>query len=278
SSWTKLNLPSSTAPVVTGSDTGGPFARGRYSNVRIGTNEVPFVVAIGSVVYAIQQTGSLRQLFPPLLTPMVGNPVTLAGSNRQGNRFLVAASNGGVFNVDLNGAQTAVMPASNITGYLEGWITPDGAAYIEQTLAPGNVVLWYAKNGTASRVAASWDGDPNVQPAINSSWVFFAVPTADYSGAWIIKRGGSRPTTLLLHTFSAGLVQQWQDVSAPEVEALHPAASGTKVLIQVHRPRQSVDQMLFKDPALAVWHAGDPAPKSYDELFLSETQTKGFVH
>ena len=59
------------------------------------------------------------------------------------------------------------------------------------------------------------------------------------------------------------LTEWWTDVSAPEVEAIHPAQSGNKLLIQVHRPRQSVDNLLFKDPALAVWHVGEPAPKSY---------------
>ena len=48
--------------------------------------------------------------------------------------------------------------------------------------------------------------------------------------------------------------------------------------IQVHRGRQSVDNLLFKDPALAVWRIGDPPPRVFDELFLSETLSKAFVH
>jgi hypothetical protein len=280
--WRKVPLPSQTISMGTGSDTGGPFARGRYSSVRIGTREVPFVVAVDNGVVAITGTGSVTQLIPPL-PPPVGPPspfnstVTLAGSDREGKRFLVQ-TNSGIVSVDLNGVQNKVMAAPSLGGFVEGWITPGGAAYIEQTSASGNVVLWYAKDGAVNPVAASWDGAPNAQPPINSSWVFFAVPTADYSGAWIMKRGGSRPSSLYLHTPSAGLVPQWQDVTAPEVEALHSATSGTKVLIQVHRPRQTIDQLLFKDPALAVWHVGDLAPRSYDELFLSETTAKGFVH
>src|SRR5712692_10318855 len=137
-----------------------------------------------------------------------------------------------------------------------------------------------------SPIAASWDGSPLAQPPINVSLVFFAVPSANYAGAWMIKRGGGRPTTLLaygpLPLLSSppplGVSAQWQDVSAPEVEALHPSLSGNKVLIQAHRPRQSVDNLMFKDPALTVWHVGDPAPKFYDELFLSESTTKAFVH
>jgi hypothetical protein len=48
--------------------------------------------------------------------------------------------------------------------------------------------------------------------------------------------------------------------------------------VQVHRPRPQVDQRIFKDPALAIWEVGSPAPASYDELFLQETVNKGFVH
>lgn len=286
--WSTVNLPTQTYSASVAPDSGGPFVHGRYSNIRIGTREMPFVVMVAGSVFAITNTGAVRQLMPPVMTDPPLPPdssTTLVGSDREGTRFLLRTQTG-IVSIDLNGISNNVMSA--LTGPLEGWITPDGAAYIEQTVTTGNVVLWYAKNGTGTRVAASWDGDPNVQPPINSSWVFFAVPTADYSGAWIIKRGGSRPTQLLLHkpcgtscviaTPPPDLTLQWQDVSAPEVEALHPAQSGTKVLIQVHRPRLSVDQLMFKDPALAIWHIGDPAPKSYDELFLSETITKGFVH
>jgi hypothetical protein len=75
---------------------------------------------------------------------------------------------------------------------------------------------------------------PLSQPPINPSWLLFAVPTADYSGAWIIKRGGNRPTfdgirsaTLGPGPPPFGVSTAWTDVSAPEVEAIHPAQSGT---------------------------------------------------
>ncbi|HEX9406185.1 MAG TPA: hypothetical protein VF975_02625, partial [Thermoanaerobaculia bacterium] len=280
-SWIKVALPSTFVFFPNGADVGGPFARARFSNMLVGTREVPFVVAVSGAVFSVSNSGSVTQLTPPVMIdppPPFNTVVMLMGSDREGKRFLVR-TNSGIESVDLNGVHNSVMTAAVPNGLLEGWITPDGAAYIEQNVSPGNIVLWYAKNGTGTPVAAAWDGAPNVQPPINSSWVFFAVPTADYSGAWIIRRGGSRPTTLYLHTPSAGLVGQWQDVTAPEVEALHPAQLGTKVLIQVHRPRQTIDQLMFKDPALAVWHVGDSAPpKFFDELFLSETLAKGFVH
>ncbi|HEX7614986.1 MAG TPA: hypothetical protein VF554_06860, partial [Thermoanaerobaculia bacterium] len=70
----------------------------------------------------------------------------------------------------------------------------------------------------------------------------------------------------------------WRDVTRPEVEALHAGASGRRLLVQVHRPRPQVDQRVFKDPALAVWEIGTPAPSSYDELFVNEQSVKAFVH
>jgi hypothetical protein len=269
--WTKVVLPALTSNFI-GVDTGGPFIRSRFSNVRIGTREFPFVVHVNGTVYAVGIDGSAKQL------ATLGTPRTnlLIGSDSEGRRFL-AQSSDSVIMLDLNGARVPMAPMV-LRGASEGWITPDGAAYIEQTISPGNVILWYAKNGTATAVAAAWDGAPDAPPPINPSLVFFAVPSADYSAAWMTKRGGGRPTQLLMHKPNAGVSEQWRDVSAPEVEALHPGASGDKLLIQVHRPRQTVDQLLFKDPALAVWRVGEPAPRFYDELFLSETLTKGFVH
>jgi hypothetical protein len=275
--WTQVDIPikaSVTLPFAP--DTGGPILRSRYSNLRVGTREVPFVVAMYAggpqSIYGVTSSGSVKLLYAS--QALSSSP--LIGSDREGRRFLVR-TNTSIDMFDVDGHQSVVQTMS-VTGTMEGWITPSGGVYLEHVQNTGQVVLYYAKDGAINPVAASWDGPVTVQPPINGSWILFAVPTADYSGAWIMKRGGGRPSTLLLHTPSFGLVQQWQDVSAPEVEALHAAMSGSKVLIQVHRPRQSVDNLFFKDPALAVWHVGDPAPRSYDELFLSETTQKGFVH
>ena len=81
---------------------------------------------------------------------------------------------------------------------MEGWIAPNGDAFIEHVQNTGQVVLYLASGPSIVPIAASWDGSPLAQPPINPAWVFFAVPTADYSGAWIVKRGGGRPTKLLL--------------------------------------------------------------------------------
>ena len=281
--WKNVALPNTVMFPFAVTDNGGPFARGKYSQVRIGTKDVPFVVAMHGpeAIYSVASSGAVRTLF---ILPVPGS-VNLAGSDREGRRFLLWNSNG-IEMVDLNGNHTTVSTAQ-LSGLVEGWITPDGSAYLEHWQGiSGQVVLWRSGNGTLTPVAASWDGPVNVQPQINPNWVLFAVPTADYTGAWIIKRGGGRSTELLLDppppsgiaTPAPGPVRFWLDASAPEVEALIPSQSGSRVLIQVHRPRQSVDNLQFKDPALAVWLVGAPAPTKYDELFLSETPSKGFVH
>lgn len=273
--WKKLGLPAISVQVSGAADTGLPFVRARYSNVRVGTSDVPFVVAIPNptvvTLFGVVADGSIRTL----TTSNVGGSNVILGSDREGRRFLVRNSQT-VNTIDNTGAPLASATLS-LNGVAEGWITPDGNAFLENTVTQGNVVLYFIKNQVPTRIDASWDGDPNFTPSISSAWVFFAVPTTDFSSAWIMKRGGSRPTRLLLHNGQTE-TEQWSDISAPEVEALHPAASGTKLLIQVHRPRLSSDQLQFKDPALAVWKIGDPAPRFFDELFLSETATKAFVH
>ncbi len=284
--WKKLSLSGDVFSAASYQDFGGPFVRARYSRIRTGTKDFPFVADLttsgtSATVYAIASDATVK----PLTSAMPASQ--LLGSDLEGRRFLVrnvntATRSDDVFIVDLNaivlappGPPVATIPSNAA----DGWITPDGGVYLEQRLN-ADAALWYYKNGSGTFIAGTTSQPigPNPLPGTPSSRVFFAIPTADYSGAWIIDRGAGRPTQLMLHTPGGGVTTQWQDVSAPEVEALHPAASGTKVLIQVHRSRQTIDQLLFKDPALAVWHIGDPAPKSYDELFLSETSTKGFVH
>jgi hypothetical protein len=112
---------------------------------------------------------------------------------------------------------------------------------------------------------------------------FFAVPTHDFEGAWLLQRESGKPTTLSRHTLTRGLEQMWSDVSGPEVEALIPGRSGNTLLVQVHRDRSFLPQSPsmqrpFLDPALAVWRVGDPMPRQYDELYLNEEKDKGFVH
>jgi hypothetical protein len=287
--WKKVDgLPSSYVYSYSGqADFGGPITRGRGSIIRIGTRETPFIVQVEvpfGVIASYKAVGvnadaSTKTFLPPLAS----QSNLLVGSDREGRRVLLY-DGGSLLSGDVaTGAVTTIGPFSS-TGTKEGWITSDGAAIVEVlSNSYSDDTLWYVKNGSASFIAGTTQKQtPNtvISPPLPyySTPQFFAVPTADYNGAWFINRGTGQPTTLSLYTPQAGVKVQWSDVSGPEVEALHPSAKGDKVLIQVHRPRQTVDALLFKDPALAVWHVGDPAPRFYDELFLSETAAKGFVH
>ena len=274
--WKALSLPSSTYFDYRSSgsaDVGGPFARARYSTIRIGTRDVPFVIALGSYasttpvpLYAIRADGSVTQW------TTAGR---LIGSNQSCDRFLVVNGTD-VYSIDPDGNATKLGRLSSSSDFLDGWLTPDGAAYVDVLSACCSLDrLWYLKDGILQEVLVG--SDPRFG-GTSTGTRFFEIPTADYAGAWIIKRATGKPTRLLLHTAKAGLVEQWQDITAPEVEAIHASAGGDKVLIQVHRPRAAIDTLSFKDPALAVWHVGDPAPRFYDELFLDEKSNKGFVH
>ena len=277
--WKQVDLP--TSPIgqlaVTGSDNGGPFASYRYSQIRIGSGDFPFVVATGNAVYAIASNGSTKKLYeqpfggvaPPNVTPSVA----LAGRDAEGRRFLVRTSSA-LISVDLNGVTKTILNSflSQVPSF-EGFIAADGSAYIDERTNNGPTgKLWYVRNdGTKSELF-------NVRWIDNGTPSAFAVPTSDYSGAWIVERGGGKPTALYQHKAATDLQKIWEDITAPDVEALHAGASGDKVLIQVHRPRPAVDQRIFKDPALAVWHVGQPPPRAYDELFMNEQWNKGFIH
>jgi hypothetical protein len=286
--WKNVALPASsffTSIYTTTPDTGGPFARGRYAQVRVGTRAYPFYFASSNPfgVYAIAQDGSLRTLYTSSqILPAAPPQVRLIGTSADGSNVLFALDRV-VVSIDANGSLRTYGTLPAASNSLEGWITSDFAAYVEEQFSSNDTELYFLKNGALSFVNGNVNSTlfpppPGIVPNPNPvTPTFYAVPAGDYNGAWMILRGATT-TTLWSHTPASGLVKQWDDITAPEVEAIHPAKSNTKVLIQVHRSRLTLDQALFKDPALAVWHPGDPAPKSYDELFLEETAAKGFVH
>jgi hypothetical protein len=291
-SWKSVQLPA--GAIVTNlttwqADTGGPWVKARYSPIRIGTASFPFVLSINgfvnlpptgappppwgntaNVLYAIGADASVKQLMSSTTTYF-----SLVGSDKDGTRFLVRGPQDTLSVLDLSGNLTkfSTIGFANANS-VEGWIASNGDVYLEERTAyeinaPGQVTFGRWSNGT--RIFAMF------QPASFDSLGIFGIPTFDYSGAWILQRGSGKPTTLTFHDTS-GAKQQWSDITAPEVEALHAGASGNTLLIQQHRPRPQIDQRLFKDPALAYWKAGDPAPKLYDELFMNEQPTKAFVH
>ena len=268
--------------VSNSADTGGPFARSKYAQIRIGNSQFPFVLSLPTKgLWAVGSDASARMLLDADGDPMTGwAPRVLMGSDREGTRFILRHATDRFSVIDLGGNRYtagAIDPGYNY----EGWITPEGGVYLEaQTYGGGQ--LSYYRNGVRTDIAGPPPGSapPPVltTPPIAFTLSLFAIPSADYASAWYIERGQGKPTKLFRHVPGSAPVLQWEDITAPEVEALHAGAAGDKLLIQVHRPRQQADQRLFQDPALAVWKIGDPAPRVYDELFMNEQYTKGFVY
>jgi hypothetical protein len=278
SNWNRLALPvtgMSSQLVNAVNDIGGPFARRRQANIAVGTIDTPFIIGTstqsGGAVYAIGRDATVKTL------ATMPEGAFVVGANSDGTRFVIR-SGGTISLMDLAGNRAAI---SNIatTDLLDAWITPSGTTvYALEYRGYSSPSLWLYANGTRTFIAGA-PGTTAGNPMVADTSAFFAVPTSTFDGAWMIQRGTGKPTTLLLHTPASGLTTQWSDVTGPEVEALHAGASGKTLLVQVHRPRVSADQRLFKDPALAVWHVGDPLPPAgYDELYLAEQTNKGFVH
>jgi len=251
-------------------DFGGPFVQGLGNQILPGTDAWPFIVAYSTGIRAISATGEAKLLFPA---------GSLVGRNATGDQFLIH-SQGQIRTLDLNGNSTLLFGSDPNATYM-GWITPDGSAYI-QTLRFDGRFLFFHRNGVTQSILGPYDyAPPPIGAPIPSvdTMRFFAIPTADFNGAWMIQRQSGRPTTLHRHTPSRGLETMWSDVSGPEVEALIAGASGETLLVQVHRRRDDLTpDRLFIDPALAVWRVGQPAPALYDELYLRENWNKGFVH
>ena len=253
-------------------DVGGPFVQGLGNQILTGTDAWPFVVAYSSGIRAVSATGTAKLLFPG---------ATLVGRNAAGDRFLINAQ-GLIRTLDLDG-NSKVLFAADPIGTQMGWITSDGSAYVETFRSEGRFLFFHSK-GQTHFVLGPYDTAPpeigtTPPPQMYDTMRFFAVPTADFNGAWMIQRQPGRSTTLSLHTPSRGLETMWSDVSGPEVEALIAGASGQTLLVQVHRSRDDLtSDRLFLDPALAVWRVGEPMPRQYDELYLRENWNKGFVH
>jgi hypothetical protein len=250
-------------------DVGGPFVQGLGNQILPGNEAWPFVVAYSSGVRAISAKGESKLLFPA---------ASLVGRNAAGDRFLIN-SLGQIRTLDFEGNSALLSPSDPAAAYM-GWITSDGSAYLEALRAEGRF-LYFHRNGETKFVLGPYDVAAPIGAPIQTfdTMRFFAIPTADYNGAWMIQRQAGRPTTLSRHTPSRGIETIWSDVSGPEVEALIAGASGETLLVQVHRRRDDLTpDRLFVDPALAVWRVGEPAPRQYHELYLRENWNKGFVH
>jgi len=258
-------------------DIGGPFTRGLANQVQLGTDPYPFVVAYNRFVVRIDSSGTAQTL----LETADGSHPSLLGRNAAGDRILVR-SNGAIRILKLGGGVSAtVLTRTDPNAQYSGWVLNDDTAYLQMLRPEGRFLYIASSRFPAEFIQGPFDTPP---PAIGApvqyldTSRFFAVPTHDFQGAWMIRRAPGKPTTLSRHRLNFALETMWSDVSGPQVEALIPGRLGDKVLVQVHRERNVALDRPFIDPALAVWHVGDPAPRTYDELYLNESWSKGFVH
>lgn len=263
---------------TTENDLGGPSVQGLTNPVRSGNDQWPFILNLyNQGVYAVSSAG--------LVAVVVNEPSTLViGQDRTGTRLLLRTATG-IDSLDINapgGNRKTLVPVAPVANY-SGWITSDGAAYIQINHGFGRFLFLHQNNQTQF-ISGQYDLTP---PPLGETWSysswssyvrFFAVPTYDFEGAWLLQRESGKPTTLSRHTRTQGLQKMWSDVAGPEVEALIAGSSGNSLLIQVHRDRSVELQRPFIDPALAIWRVGEPLPRHYDELYLNEEWNKGFVH
>ncbi|HYM61596.1 MAG TPA: hypothetical protein VEZ11_11975 [Thermoanaerobaculia bacterium] len=255
-------------------DIGGPVLRGAYSPIRIGMRETPFLVTVVTNVMPMSKSSQLWTVDANGVASnvaLMSSTAGMIGTDATGRYALLRTTDTVATVFDTKTLTNVQQFLIDQYGTWDGWIAPDGGVFLVQT--NGYSRLWYFRNGSGSQVAGPYDDVASSQGSM-----FFAVPTFDFSGAWIVQRANNRPTTLLLFTPANGLVKEWSDPAGPQIEAIHTAASGKRLLLQVHRTRPQADQRVFKDPALAVWELGKPAPAGYDELFMNEVPTKGFVH
>jgi hypothetical protein len=268
---TVANLGMFSPPMVLDTDTGGPFTHGLYAPVLAGNDNFPFVITLTSGVFSIDRNGVAKSLLNAPGSRVIGR-------NRAGDRFLLYSA-GAIWSTTAEGPAVKMVTVDPAGAYA-GWLRADGTAYVQMLRAEGRF-LYTISGTTLTFVAGPYNTNP---PAIGSPQTpgvtmrFFAVPTQDFEGAWLIQRETGKPTTMLRHTRSSGVQTMWSDITGPQVEALITGASGETVLVQVHREREGVElQRPFIDPALAVWRVGQQAPRSYDELYLNESWNKGFV-
>lgn len=299
--WKVVDLGPVAVPVIgTGDaesrDRGGPVTGPRGGAILPGTAETPFVVAAtpfwvasGSTLFAIDRSGQARPLF-------LGAPAWVAwptdlrllGSDAAGTRFLVqgtpidAGSKSGVWEVDLSANKhlriDTSSPASPRPNH--GWIRADGRAYVDLSDWAGQPRRRLVLTGDSgpTEVLSAQPGSVASPPDYKVRPAFFAVPTGDFTGAWIVQIGGAG-TVLLSHHGGGAPVPVWSRAQDPPVEGLHASASGTRLLVQAERqrvPRDAGDSGW--DPLLALWQPGQPAPAEFDEMLLFSGDAKRFVH
>jgi hypothetical protein len=234
-------------------DRGGPLSRGLNAPIIIGNAQYPFITYSSSSgdVIAIAPNDEVKTL--------AAWPARIIGRNREGNRILVTA-NGTVSIVELDG-RTA--PVAKDLSPAWGWITSEGAVYTV-TPTPTGVLRIRFHEHQQETFKTGRDG-------------FFAIPTADFEGAWMVQQGPGDPTTLSRYYPGRGEEVMWTDERGRQIEALIPGASGETLLIQAQRPRGAADTP-FTGVSLALWRTGEPAPADYDDLLARLGTHYGFAH
>ena len=280
-SWKRLDFPETRSVALQARrDVGGAFSRSFPWQIQLGNASVPFIVATRELnsttleIDAIESGGHVKSLGS-------FDGAGLIGADASGSRALVAGrratSSGleadGVWKVSLSGNSERVLTFETGNPGVYGWIAPNGAVLLDSVGFGAQRALVRCDRGRSQLLATLPAG------FVSTELSFFAVPTRDADGAWIVQRETGRRTTLFLyHDGDAAPVEQWSDPTAPQIEAIHESRSGKALLIQVHRPREMPIASIFVDPALAIWHPGEPAPTDYDELYLNEADRRGFVH
>src|ERR1051325_6162116 len=163
-------------------DTGGLFARSRYSQIRIGTHDKPFVFVArntfgGSTVYAVGNDASLKSLFTDSDAAF-----HIAGTSIDGAQIFAHDKTAGfIIGVDATFRVTPPPPATVL--YSEGWLTQSGQVYLEVTNVQSTASLlffdgtsWKWIDGDVSTQLQP-PGSPIIPPNPNPSPTpFFAVP------------------------------------------------------------------------------------------------------
>lgn len=254
-------------------DLGGYYTRGLKAAVRpVSSGRYAFVLEVTNGIWGIEPGGKAKRLAesPAQYAAM------MIGSDAACSRVLLRrASRIAILDLETE-VLTDLGPDENLGWTPQGWVAGSDRAYVLGAGNDGRFLSFY-RQGSAPQVVGGPYPLAGLPPQSRDPWSFIAAPTHDYAGAWMVQRDFGKPTTLLRHTEAEGVKTFWSDITGPQVEALHPGAGGERLLIQVHRPRVQPDRW-FIDPALALWKIGDPAPRDYDELFVAETELKGFVH
>jgi hypothetical protein len=248
-------------------DLGGPYVKGRDQDVRLGTDEFPFVFLASGSVYAVAPDGTTRTLYR--WTNGREAVVSLVGSNVDRTLFL-ARTVGHLWTIDLAGT-IGVLPIPRLWPlYVEGFLASDGGAYFSASDRYSGI-LWYSRGETLIALAQiAYEFGEN-RPGV------FAVPNHDGSGAWIVERRIDKPSSLYLHTASGGMVKQWDGPPGLPIDALHTDSAGRKLLIQSHRTFGYSE--IDTNVAIAVWDIGGPAPAHFDDLQLDASPWfREFLH